>query len=111
MPSFESDATSRRLASVTRCVRVPTCQSDGLSQARRTGGSDGGGEGVASSFDVRELVWRPGSVVAPVAAGWLTADVGVRRVFYVGGGFALLGAVTFLGVFRHFHSLRALTER
>jgi len=110
VPSFESDATSRRLAPVTGCVRVLTCQSDGLSQARRTGGSDGGGEGVASSFDVRKLVWRPGSVVAPVAAGWPMANVGMRWVFYVGGGFALLGAVTFLGVFRHFHGSRTLTE-
>ena len=52
--------------------------------------------------------WVP--VFADVAAGWLTANVGVHRVFYVGGGFALLGAVTFLGVFRHFHGPRALTE-
>jgi MFS family permease len=69
-----------------------------------------GGEGVASSFGIRELVWRPGSVVAPVAAGWLMANVGMSWVFYVGGGFALLGAVTFLGVLGHFHGPRALSE-
>jgi len=69
-----------------------------------------GGEGVASSFGIRELVWRPGSVVAPVAAGWLMDTLGMQWVFYVGGGFALLGAFTFLGVLRHFHGPRALTE-
>jgi MFS family permease len=69
-----------------------------------------GGEGVASSFGIRELVWRPGSVVAPVAAGWLMANVGMSSVFYVGGGFALLGAITFLGVLRHYHGPQALAE-
>ncbi|WP_435129753.1 MFS transporter [Halobaculum sp. D14] len=71
-------------------------------------GSDGAG--VASSFGVRELVWRPGSVVAPVFGGWLMGSVGMAAVFYVGGGFAVLGAVTFLGVLWRFHGAGALTE-
>ncbi|MFB6117491.1 MFS transporter [Halosegnis sp.] len=69
-----------------------------------------GGDGVASSFGIRELVWRPGSVVAPVAAGWLMGNIGMSAVFYVGGGFALLGALTFLGVLRRFHGADALAE-
>ncbi|MFC7096107.1 MFS transporter [Halobaculum marinum] len=71
-------------------------------------GSDG--DGVASSFGIRELVWRPGSVIAPVAAGWLMGSVGMEWVFYVGGGFAVLGALTFLGVLRHYHGASALRE-
>ena len=71
-------------------------------------GSDG--EGVASSFGIRELVWRPGSVIAPVGAGWLMSNVGIDAVFYVGGGFAVLGALTFLGVLRQFHGAGALAE-
>jgi hypothetical protein len=72
--------------------------------------TDLGVEGVASSFGIRELVWRPGSVIAPVAAGWLMGNVGLNAVFYVGGGFALLGALTFLGVLRRFHGPGALAE-
>nr|WP_277552638.1 MFS transporter [Halobaculum sp. YSMS11] len=71
-------------------------------------GSDG--DGVASSFGIRELVWRPGSVIAPVAAGWLMGNVGMEWVFFVGGAFAVLGALTFLGVLRHYHGAGALTE-
>ncbi|WP_435064899.1 MFS transporter [Halobaculum sp. EA56] len=71
-------------------------------------GSDG--DGVASSFGIRELVWRPGSVIGPVAAGWLMGTVGMEWVFYVGGGFAVLGALTFLGVLRRYHGANALAE-
>lgn len=68
------------------------------------------GDGVASSFGIRELVWRPGSVIAPVGAGWLMGNVGMDAVFFVGGGFALLGALTFLGVLWRFHGAGALAE-
>src|SRR6056297_580068 len=46
-------------------------------------GSDG--DGVASSFGIRELVWRPGSVLAPVLGGWLMSQYGIDWAFYVGG--------------------------
>ncbi|MEZ3114819.1 MFS transporter [Halobaculum sp. MBLA0147] len=71
-------------------------------------GSDG--EGVASSFGIRELVWRPGSVVAPVAGGWLMDSLGMDLVFYLGGVAAVSGAVTFVVVLRHFHGAGALRE-
>ncbi|WP_313695449.1 MFS transporter [Halorarum halobium] len=71
-------------------------------------GSDG--EGVASSFGIRELVWRPGSVLAPVAGGWLMAEIGMDSVFYVGGAFAVLGALTFLGILWRAHGAGALRE-
>jgi MFS family permease len=51
--------------------------------------------GVASSFGIRELVWRPGSVVAPLLGGWLMTSVSMDWVFYVGGAFALTGILTF----------------
>lgn len=71
-------------------------------------GSDG--DGVASSFGIRELVWRPGSVVAPIAGGWLMAEVGMDSVFYAGGAFAILGALTLLGVLWRAHGAAALRQ-
>ncbi len=71
-------------------------------------GSDG--DGVASSFGIRELVWRPGSVLAPLAGGWLMSNAGMPVVFYTGGAAAVLGAVTFVVVLRQFHGAGALQE-
>ncbi|WP_336035912.1 MFS transporter [Halobacterium yunchengense] len=68
------------------------------------------GEGIASSFGVRELVWRPGSVLAPVLGGWLMSRFGMEWAFFVGGAFALTGVATFLGVLVRTHGRRALTE-
>jgi MFS family permease len=66
--------------------------------------------GVASSFGVRDLVWRPGNIAAPLLGGWLMADVGMRWVFYAGGGFALTGVAAMLAVGTYFHGPGALTE-
>jgi MFS family permease len=66
--------------------------------------------GVASSFGVRDLVWRPGNIAAPLLGGWLMADVGMRWVFYAGGGFALTGVAAMLAVGTYFHGPSALTE-
>lgn len=65
---------------------------------------------VASSFGIRELVWRPGSVIAPLAGGYLMVEVSMASVFYLGGAFAITGAVTFLVILVWFHGYRALTE-
>ncbi|WP_411963599.1 MFS transporter [Haloferax sp. YSMS24] len=69
-----------------------------------------GGAGVASSFGIRELLWRPGSVVAPLLGGYLMADVGMEWVFYVGGASALSGVLVFLAVLVWLHGPRALTQ-
>jgi len=71
-------------------------------------GADEGG--IAASFGIRELVWRPGSVLGPVLAGWLWSQYGIETVFFVGGAFAITGAVTFAVVLTHFHGRGALTE-
>ncbi|MCD2198984.1 MULTISPECIES: MFS transporter [unclassified Halobacterium] len=68
------------------------------------------GEGIASSFGVRELVWRPGSVLAPVLGGYLMSQFGMEWAFYVGGAFALTGVATFLAVLVRTHGAQALTE-
>jgi MFS family permease len=68
------------------------------------------GEGVASSFGIRELVWRPGSVLAPVLGGWLMSQYGIEWAFYVGGAFALTGVATFVAVLVRSHGAEALTE-
>jgi MFS family permease len=70
-------------------------------------GTDDGG--VASSFGIRELVWRPGSVAGPLIAGWLMVEVSMASVFYVGGAFAVTGVLAFLGVLARDHGRRALT--
>jgi len=70
-------------------------------------GTDDGG--VASSFGIRELVWRPGSVLGPLIAGWLMVEVSMASVFYIGGAFALTGAGLFLMILLTTHGTRALT--
>lgn len=71
-------------------------------------GADEGG--IAASFGIRELVWRPGSVLGPILAGWLWSQYGIETVFYVGGAFAVTGAITFAVVLTKFHGRGALTE-
>ncbi|MFD1527486.1 MFS transporter, partial [Halolamina salina] len=71
-------------------------------------GADEGG--IAASFGIRELVWRPGSVLGPVLAGWLWSQYGIATVFFVGGAFAVAGALTFAVVLTWFHGRGALTE-
>ncbi len=70
-------------------------------------GTDDGG--VASSFGIRELVWRPGSVVGPMLAGWLMVEVSMDSVFYVGGAFAITGVLAFLAILLNDYGRRALT--
>jgi len=70
-------------------------------------GSDG--DGVASSFGIRELVWRPGSVLAPMVGGVLTKSVGYASVFYVGGASALVGVAMFLAALWYTQGPEALT--
>lgn len=70
-------------------------------------GADDGG--IASSFGIRELVWRPGSVIGPLIAGWLMVEVSMASVFYVGGAFAITGVMTFLAILAHDHGRDALT--
>lgn len=69
-------------------------------------GTDNGG--VASSFGVRELVWRPGSVLGPLIAGWLMVEVSMASVFYVGGAFALTGTGVFLAILLVTHGANGL---
>ena len=66
--------------------------------------------GVASSFGIRELVWRPGSIVGPLLAGWLMVEVSMAAVFFVGGAFAVTGAVTFLAILLADHGRAALSR-
>ena len=71
-------------------------------------GTDSGG--VASSFGVRDLLWRPGSIAAPLLGGWLMTEIGMAWVFYVGGAFALTGVVAFVGTLAFRYGPRALSE-
>ncbi|WP_137283489.1 MFS transporter [Halorussus salinisoli] len=70
-------------------------------------GTDDGS--VASSFGIRELVWRPGSVLAPMLGGALMS-MQIEWVFFVGAAAAFSGVLTFLGVLSHNYGTRALTE-
>ncbi|MFC4405467.1 MFS transporter [Haloarchaeobius iranensis] len=71
-------------------------------------GSDG--NGVASSFGVRELIWRPGSVLAPMLGGFLMTGPGMHWVFFSGGAFAFSGALAFLGATWYTEGRGALTR-
>ncbi|WP_432419622.1 MFS transporter [Halobacterium zhouii] len=71
---------------------------------------EGKGEGIASSFGVRSLVWKPGSVLAPLAGGWVMGQFGIEWVFFVGGFAALSGVATFLGILSWEHGSRALRQ-
>jgi MFS family permease len=71
---------------------------------------EGTGNGVASSFGVRSLVWRPGSVLAPLAGGWLTTNVGMEWVFYLGAAAAFTGVAAFLGILTYQHGRGGLAE-
>ncbi len=71
---------------------------------------EGAGEGVASSFGVRDVVWRPGSILAPIAGGWIMGNVGMEWVFFLGAGAAFSGVAAFLGILSYTHGRRALAE-
>lgn len=71
---------------------------------------EGEGDGIASSFGVRGLVWRPGAVLAPMLGGYLMSTVGIEWVFFVGGLAALSGAAAFFGVLSYRYGASALTE-
>ncbi|MFC7018333.1 MULTISPECIES: MFS transporter [Haloarcula] len=71
---------------------------------------EGTGNGVASSFGVRSLVWRPGSVLAPLAGGWLTTNVGMEWVFYLGAAAAFTGVAVFLGILTYQHGRTGLAQ-
>lgn len=71
---------------------------------------EGKGSGIASSFGIRSLVWKPGSILAPLAGGWIIGTAGIEWVFFLGGGAALVGAATFLGVLSWNHGRQALRQ-
>ncbi|GGM67746.1 MFS family permease [Halarchaeum rubridurum] len=73
-------------------------------------GSSDESSGVAASFGIRDLVWRPGSLLAPLFGGWLMGSVGMAWVFYAGGAAAISGALAFLLVLVRDHGRDALTE-
>lgn len=53
---------------------------------------EGAESGIASSFGIRNLVWLPGSLAAPMVGGYLMTEVGMAWVFYLGGAAALAGS-------------------
>lgn len=71
---------------------------------------EGKGKGIASSFGVRSLVWKPGSILAPLAGGWVMGQFGIEWVFFLGGVTALSGAATFVGILWWNHGSGALRQ-
>lgn len=65
---------------------------------------------VASSFGVRDFVWRPGSVIAPLVGGFLMTNMGMEWVFYVGALAAFSGVSAFIGILGYTHGRAALTQ-
>ena len=66
--------------------------------------------GVTSSFGIRDLVWQPGNIIAPLIGGIVMTQVGIEWVFYLAGALALSGAMTFLLILVHDHGRNALNE-
>lgn len=71
---------------------------------------EGTGEGVAASFGVRDIVWRPGAILAPLVGGWLMSSVGMEWVFILGGAAAFSGVVAFVGILTYDHGRAGLAE-
>lgn len=71
---------------------------------------EGEGSGIASSIGIRSIVWRPGSLAAPIAGGWLMTTVSMDVVFFLGGAAALSGALTLFGVLSYDHGRPTLAK-
>ena len=71
---------------------------------------EGKGEGIASSIGIRSLLWKPGSVLAPLLGGWLMGAAGIEWVFFVGGATALTGVGTFVAVLVYRQGPAALAQ-
>ncbi|MBO4247615.1 MFS transporter [Halomicrobium sp. IBSBa] len=71
---------------------------------------EGTGEGVAASFGIRDIVWRPGAVVAPLVGGWLMSSVGIDWVFFLGAGAAFSGVIAFVGILSYDHGREGLAK-
>ncbi|MFC7138520.1 MFS transporter [Halosimplex aquaticum] len=103
---------------ITGAVVVAVCLNGllGIADAFREPASmalfadEGKGEGITSSFGVRSLVWKPGSILAPLVGGWLMGTAGIEWVFFAGGFAALSGVVTFFGILSWNHGRRALHQ-
>jgi len=65
-------------------------------------------KGIASSFGIRNIVWLPGSILAPMVGDVLMDGAGMQWVFFLGGATALTGVAAFLGVLSYSHGRRAL---
>ncbi len=73
-------------------------------------GSNSDSGGVASSFGIRDLIWRPGSLIAPILGGWLMGSFSIDWIFYLGALAAFSGSFTFLAILIHAHGRAALTK-
>lgn len=71
---------------------------------------EGKGEGITSSLGLRDLVWQPGSVLAPLLGGWLMAIAGIEWVFFVAGIASFSAVVTFAGILSQKYGRQALVE-
>ena len=91
------------LLGATDAFREPASMALFADEGERTEGG-----GVASSFGIREFVWRPGSVAAPFLGGYLMTGVGMEWVFYAGGAAALSAVTVFVAVLVSRHGAGAL---
>ena len=69
---------------------------------------EGVGNGITASFGVRDLVWRPGSILAPLLGGLLTTYVGIEWVFYAGALAAFMGVAAFTAVLTYDNGARGV---
>lgn len=59
---------------------------------------EGRGSGIASSFSVRNIIWQPGAILAPMIGGGLMEWFGFGHVFWLASAFTVVGLVL-MGLF------------
>lgn len=66
--------------------------------------------GIASSFGIRSLVWRPGNILAPLIGGVVMTSIGIEWVFYIAGLFAISGVFTFILILTCTHGRHGILQ-
>ena len=59
---------------------------------------EGRESGIASSFSIRSLIWKPGAILAPLLGGGLMEWFGFGYVFWLASAFTILG-LALMGIF------------
>ncbi|MEX2356419.1 MAG: MFS transporter, partial [Thermaerobacterales bacterium] len=85
--AFAGLVAANALLGLTDALREPASMALYADRGKERGG-------ISSAFAIREMLWRPGSILGPGLGGALMAARDITLVFQVGAGFAVLGLVS-----------------